>query len=153
MEIYIAARYSRLEEANKYAEQLRALGHTVSARWLTGSHQIPDGAMLIDTKGLPSMPPEAVPFAQEDIADVWKADMLIALTEKPRSSNSRGGRHVEFGIMLALKALPHSVGRKRLVVVGPRENVFHTLPEVEHFVDWHEFMENAGHLRDYYADR
>jgi hypothetical protein len=68
-------------------------------------------------------------FAMEDYADLLKADCTISLMETPRN-NSRGGRHVEFGIAVALG--------HRLMVVGPRETVFHHLPEVEHFDTWEE---------------
>ena len=56
------------------------------------------------------------------------ADALIAFTERPRAELTRGGRHVEFGMALAW--------RKRVLVVGPRETVFHTLGQVEHFWKW-----------------
>jgi len=52
---------------------------------------------------------------------------VITFTETPRSSNSRGGRHVEFGIALGM--------RKRAVVIGPRENVFHCLPFP--YIEWY----------------
>ena len=59
--------------------------------------------------------------------------MLIAFSEEPRAGGaSRGGRHVEFGLALAWG--------KGVVVVGPRENVFHTLPQVEHFWRWPEAL-------------
>ena len=43
MLIYLAARYSRLEELQGYAVDLRAIGHRVEARWLLGDHQIHEG--------------------------------------------------------------------------------------------------------------
>ena len=44
MRIYLAARYSRLDELNLYAQDLRSVGHTVDAKWLSGSHQLHEGA-------------------------------------------------------------------------------------------------------------
>jgi hypothetical protein len=67
-------------------------------------------------------------FAQEDWADLLAADIVVSFTETPRSSNSRGGRHVEFGAGLALG--------KPCLVVGPRENVFHCLPDVVVHEHW-----------------
>ena len=128
MQIYLAARYSRLDELNGYAADLRALGHTVEARWLLGNQQLHEGADSIDA-AIVSVPLEGRPFARDDYEDVRKADMLIAFSEEPRALNaSRGGRHVEFGIALALG--------KKVAVVGPRENIFHTLPQVDHFWSW-----------------
>ena len=30
--------------------------------------------------------------------------------------------------------------KKRLILAGPRENVFHTLPEVEHYASWPQLV-------------
>ena len=46
MRIYLAARYSRLEELTGYADDLRAIGHRVEARWLLGSQQIHEGGQI-----------------------------------------------------------------------------------------------------------
>src|SRR6266567_4784608 len=113
MKIYLAARYSRLPEMQTYRDQLEGAGHKVTSRWVNGDHQVKDTTMS---------PAEACRFAQEDWEDLLVADMVISFTEPSRSGHSRGGRHVEHGIALAL--------RKRVVVVGHRENVFHCLPEV-----------------------
>ena len=127
--IYLAARYSRLEELQGYATDLRALGHRVEARWLLGDHQIHEGADLVEALDTITIPIQGRPFAQDDYDDVFDADMLIAFSEPPRAAGaSRGGRHVEFGLALAWC--------KEVVVVGPRENVFHTLEGVQHFWTW-----------------
>jgi hypothetical protein len=44
------------------------------------------------------------------------------------AGGGKGGRHVEYGLALGLG--------KRLIICGPRENIFHTLPQVEHYPDW-----------------
>jgi nucleoside 2-deoxyribosyltransferase len=77
-------------------------------------------------------PMEAQAFAMDDIEDIQAADALIAFTERPFSDKGRGGRHVEFGYALALK--------KTIYMIGPRENVFHCLPEVTRFRTWPEFI-------------
>lgn len=69
-------------------------------------------------------------FANNDWEDVTGADLVISFTEAPRSSANRGGRHVEYGIALALK--------KRVIVIGYRENIFHWLPQVEFFLTFEE---------------
>ena len=69
----------------------------------------------------------AYTYAAVDVADVYAADAIVAFSEPSNmTGSSRGGRHVEFGLALAWK--------KMIIVVGPRENVFHTLPVV-HRVD------------------
>ena len=68
-------------------------------------------------------------IAAEDYYDLREADTVISFTEAPRVMlNTRGGRHVEYGMALAW--------RKRLIVIGPRENVFHELAIVEQFDRW-----------------
>lgn len=147
--VYLAARYSRRLELCGYRDVLTGLGIDVPARWLNGSHQIDDvgnpigegGEALVEhvrTEGL--SPQAAAPlrekFALDDFEDVLAADILIAFTEVPRTSNSRGGRHVELGIALGA-GIP-------VVVIGPRENVFCHLPQVQHFETWEAFL--GGHL-------
>lgn len=120
--VYIAAAYGRRAEMDTYADELRSLGVRVTSRWLSGEHEAADA----DPGTL------ARQFAQDDIADLLAADTLVTFTEPPRSSASRGGRHVEFGIAL--------VSGLRLVVVGHRENVFHHLPQVEFYETWPQAM-------------
>jgi len=127
MNVYLAGRYSRREELRGYANELSSLGWTVVARWLQGSHTLDERGLSV--QGEQS---ERARFACEDWDDVTFADVCISFTEQPRASNSRGGRHVEFGAAMALG--------KRCIVIGPRENVFHYLPDLEHFDTWEEFM-------------
>lgn len=124
MRLYLAAKYSRRDELNRYAEDLRGLGHVVNCRWLS-EHDLPVGA-----------PPEGgLRFALDDIEDIRAADLLIAFTEepgKPGAGRNRGGRHVELGIAIG-RGMP-------VYVVGWRENVFCYLPEVIFFETWPEAL-------------
>ncbi|MDP2652579.1 MAG: nucleoside 2-deoxyribosyltransferase [Candidatus Omnitrophota bacterium] len=132
MNIYLAARYSRREELLAYKADLEAIGHTVPARWLLGEHQVHDGALEVEA-ATESMPDVARLFAEDDVADLQAADLLIAFSEPPRASgNSRGGRHVEFGMALAWG--------KPIIIVGPAENVFHTLPQIRRWESWEALM-------------
>lgn len=141
MQIYLAARYTRRSELCKYRKQLQELGHNVQARWLDGKHQINDlgspigdlGEQLIEG-GHDSLEACALrsKFALEDFEDCTSADTIINFTEPPRSNNSRGGRHVECGMGLAVF--------KRTIVVGHRENLFHWLPCVEFYPSWEEAL-------------
>ena len=126
MKIYLAARYSRRLELCFLRDSLHAAGHQVTSRWLLGGHQWNGTAhSTADAYESGGMPAEAVRFAQEDIEDIDGADVLVAFPDPPRkSSTSRGGMHVELGYALAK--------RKRVIVCGQRQNVFHLLPEVEY---------------------
>lgn len=133
--VYLAARYSRREELARRRASLHMLGYRVTSRWLDGNHQIDDSGKPIGDDGEALVEGDDARghmlrehFATEDVGDVAAAEIVISFTEAPRSGNSRGGRHVEFGIAIALG--------KRCIVVGPRENVFHWLPQVEWSADW-----------------
>jgi hypothetical protein len=124
MHIYLAARYSRHNEMKVNAIALEGYGHTVTSRWIQGQHQL-DGERH----------DEAATFAIEDMEDLTKSDCVVSFTETGESSKrpSKGGRHVEFGAGLALN--------KRMIVIGPRENVFHYLPNIEIYESLEEFLD------------
>ena len=126
--IYLAGRYGRREELCEYAAELRGMGYIVSCRWLSTDHSIEDDQL---TNGeLPAS--LAKKFALEDLHDLMRSDCIISFTEIPKETVSRGGRHVELGFALARD------DKMRLIVVGPRENVFHYLDVIEHYNTWEE---------------
>lgn len=129
MQMYLAARYSRNEEMREVAEVLRGNGHTVTSRWINGSHEQTEGDRHAEAD-------ENARFAIEDIEDLTKSDIVVSFTEttdqKKVKRPSKGGRHVEFGMGVAFN--------KRMVVIGPRECVFHWLPSVEVYDSLDEFL-------------
>lgn len=157
MEAYLASAYSRREEMLGYARDLEARGHYVTSTWIDGHHETRPN---IDAEAGPD---EMRVWAVEDTVDLVRADTLIAFTEEPgRKGRNRGGRHVEFGVALGwnvavrkLKrpaALPLSSGAivwpdlKRIVVIGPVENVFYSLQSVERFETWEAFLATVEDL-------
>ena len=138
MKVYLAARYTRREEIYSYAEELVALGHEVTARWVYGR---PDASHPDLVTGHTDAYEEKV--SVEDLKDVAGADCIICFSEVPRATNTRGGRHVEFGMAVAWD--------KRIILVGPQENVFHYLPKVEVYPDWAALrakLASEGPVRD-----
>ena len=124
MNIYLASRYSRLQELLGVRARLRDLGHTVTSHWLDGDYPTDEKGRSLEAEF-----GERSKVAVQDLDDVLAADMVISFTESPRS-DGRGGRHVEFGAA--------AVTGKLLVIVGPREHVFHCLPFVKQFDAWDE---------------
>ena len=120
--VYLAARYSRHPEMRDVRADLEKHGWSVTSRWINGGHE------LTKEGSTEAHAAERVRYAQEDTADLLAADIVISFTEEPRKTTTRGGRHVEFGMALALG--------KAVYVVGHRENVFHTLPQVRFFPAW-----------------
>ena len=129
--IYLAASYSRREELCKYRDELTRRGWRVRARWLDGTHQLPPAGTTLGDAGealVEAGGPEAHAlrgkFAKDDVEDVLDATIVISFT----GAGGRGGRHVEFGIAITMGAC--------LIVVGPREHIFHSLPGVRQYDDW-----------------
>ena len=125
--IYLAGSFSRCDELNIYARELRKMGYVIDCRWLQGLHQARPGAAFVESSS--DIPDEAADFAIDDVKDISFSDIVISFTGG-LGTTKRGGRHVEFGIAVAWA--------KRKIIVGPRENVFHCLPGVEHYSTWEQ---------------
>jgi hypothetical protein len=129
--IYLAARYSRNAEMRDCARQLEELGYVVTSRWIHKHGGSPEESL--GAEELTHSPEEGLPFALADLEDIEYADILILFTEE--NGGGKGGRHTEFGYALAR--------RKRIIIVGPRENVFHTLPGIQWHPNWDHFISYA----------
>jgi len=125
--VYLAAQYERHPEMRHYRNMLSDIGIKVTSRWID-TH----GGTLAEALGeaeLNANPERGIQFALIDIEDIHEADTMISFT-----GAGRGGRHVEFGIAWTLS--------KRLILVGSREHVFHTLPGVHCYPDWISLYHN-----------
>ena len=112
--VYLAARIRRRDELLAHAAELNAAGIEVTSSWLT--MPAPDDWASTVWADL----------ARIDREDVRRADGLILFAEPELDGGS--GRHVEFGMALALG--------KPTIVVGRVENLFQRLPEVRVVEDW-----------------
>jgi hypothetical protein len=126
MRVYLASRYSRHPEMRQYRSELESMGVEVTSRWINGDHEwtgnsATHGDMPLDIGRT---------FALEDLEDLERADLIVNFTEEARTTQSRGGRHVEFVYALGMGL--------DIVVVGHRENVFHCMPEVWFVSTWKE---------------
>ena len=122
MRVYLAARFERKSEVDGYAAELE------SAAW--------EWLKVISTWHLPSNPvtlgstfwnadPALLDKATGDIAEIGECDVFVLFTDPHKSTDIRsGGSHFEAGWAYGLG--------KKLVVVGPRENIFYYLfPSVD----------------------
>ncbi len=135
MHIYLASRYSRARQLRQCRKDLETINHSVTSRWIDGGHELTkEGSTEAAHK-------ERTRFAVEDWEDMLRADCVVSFTEEPRTTKTRGGRHVEFGGALALD--------KRCIVVGWRENVFHCHPNVEYFKTWNECLSRLSEVQDH----
>jgi hypothetical protein len=116
MKLYLASRYDRRVELQELARSIERLGHVVTSRWIAGLGE------------------EDADNARYDLTDIVVADAFVLFTEHPDTTAIlHGARHVEFGY--ALRA------GKTVFIVGPRENLFHELPEITHFADADELLD------------
>lgn len=119
--VYLASRFARRDEMRRIAAELDRDGFVVTSRWL--SSPLPLAQSDLTDEG------RAGDLALMDLEDLRTADICIAFTEgSDNLAAGRGGRHTELGIAVALG--------QRVVLVGPREHVFHCLPGIEQFPDW-----------------
>lgn len=116
MKVYIAAPYGARAQAQWCAAHLT--GHEVTSSWLGGTRPVDEST----TCTAPALSDEqAARYAERDLADVARSDVLILLTASiaqiSAGGAASGGRHVEVGYALALG--------KPVIVVGEPENLFH----------------------------
>lgn len=129
MKIYLAAKYDRNDEMRGVRDVLEAIGYEVTSHWIDQHDgELTQSAAVSDR--INTAPDECWRFAEADLIDLAAADLVLSFTS--REGGGTGGRHVEFGYAMAL-------GR-RVAIVGPRENVFHTLRSVLHFPTWSAFL-------------
>lgn len=143
--VYLAAAYSRREEMCQHRDDLESFGYRVEARWLLGEDQAygPEAVKAIESAPVID-PVHAALFANDDLEDILNSDVVIVFSEPSRQRPSRGGRHVEFGVALALKRI--GISSRAIFLVGPVENIFHALPEVDaRFETWEECLSFLKH--------
>jgi hypothetical protein len=132
MKIYLASKFDRNAEMRQVRDRLVALGHEVTSRWIE-----PRGEPEVLTTELINAEPEhCASFVVEDIEDIEAADMVISFT----GQGGRGGRHVEFGIALALL--------KVNVIVGKREHIFHAVPSVGCYATFEDLEADLPKLQE-----
>ena len=141
LRVYIAAPYSRKDEMNFVKSRLLEIGIGVTSSWLKEPHS--PTAQMGDLSH-----EEHQTYALQDIADVRAADAMLFFTD-PTKTIIRAGRHVEFGMAVALNEF--RFGNYPIFVVGQdRENIFHHLDNVSHYDSWKD-ARNA--LVEYSANR
>jgi nucleoside 2-deoxyribosyltransferase len=102
--VYIAAPYEMRQVAVAAMKELEGRGFEVTSTWLK----------QLDEEGEAS--------ARQDLADIARADILLAINPEEWRKKGGGGRHAEFGFALALG--------KTMVLLGVRSHIFHHLKKV-----------------------
>ena len=115
MKIYLAACFEQQEEVRQKLNEMESLGFTCMSSW-----RFEDGL-------IPPTPEHLDKCASRDLADLEGSDWFVCLTDK---ASNRGGKHVELGYALAL--------RMPVILVGRRENIFHSLRRINWVETWPE---------------
>ena len=131
---YIAASYARMPEVRSLAEKLTAQFTETEIVSVWHLYDTPD----VSSEQMNEDPSAGALFAYQDLRSCNFADVFIMFTG---DSQSRGGRHVEFGYWVTLRK-----SQDRTVIIGPRENVFHCLDNIEVYPDIETFL-TQEHLR------
>jgi nucleoside 2-deoxyribosyltransferase len=117
--VYIAAPYPARLDAIDLMDTLHAAGFKVTSSWLVEDDKLTDE------------------YARKDLADIDRADALVAMNPAEWAERGTGGRHVELGYALAQG--------KPIVLVGARSNIFHHLMTV-HVVTQDELVDTLRRL-------
>lgn len=144
MKVYLAARYALAPKMQGYVAHLERLGHTITSRWHSRARSASIQALDADSSPLA----DKSNHAHENIHDIDICDTFIQFTEGPEyvaPGNDRGGRHFEFGYAYHSSVYGGYQGKEapeRIIIIGPRENVFHWLEKVEQFDTWEAFIDH-----------
>lgn len=123
MKVYIAGRFTGRARLASLADDLKRIDPRVriTSSWLTPKTEA-------EHKDYPYEDDAARCYAIRDLDEIWDSDFLILDTI---DDSNTGGREVEWGYALARDL--------RVVLVGPRRNVFHYLAH-EHYDSWSELL-------------
>jgi hypothetical protein len=119
--VYLAAKYCRKSEMCGYRNELVAMGHAVTSRWINQQDEQCDESDPANE--------DLSKWAYECIEDIDDADAVILFTGGEQSP----GRNTECG---------YAIGTgKPVFIIGPRESVFHHLPNVVGvYGSWADFV-------------
>ena len=128
MTVYIASRFERKHEMKALVSLFAEHNIQVESRWL--DEDISPQSQLSDLTPL-----YCRSKAEIDLEDIDSADTLVFFSDAIPTT-VRGGKHVEFGYALGTC--------RRIVVIGPHENIFHYLPHVIQYNSVEDFLDAEG---------
>ncbi len=129
MKIYVAASYPRKKDAIAISDRLEALGHTMMSRWKWEDEGYTSDFGRRETQQ--EQYDRLSAAAIRDLEDLKNSEIVVCLTDG-ENQLTHGGRHSELGIML--------YETKRVIIIGPREQVFHYHPDVKQYESVEDFF-------------
>jgi hypothetical protein len=137
LKIALSASWSRRPELQRYAAELRSLGHEVVSSWLDIAPNFTED----DGIHVRASPEVRAVIIERDLADIRDAHAFVAFAEPEGSPYTRGTRHFEEGAAYAWG--------KPIFLVGQREEMLgHWLPRLMWFETWAACVEFLGTLKE-----
>lgn len=121
MTFYLAGKFRWRLVIRQIATKLKAHGHTINGRWLTGH----DGPMM--------SPEVQALYAAEDFEDIDTAEVVVVFQFPVDEPEPSTGRHVELGYALGTG--------KPVILVGLPTSVFHYANGVTRFSSLESFYD------------
>ena len=121
MKIYLAGHYSRKEEIKRASLDLKYVGIPVVSTWYF--ERIRPGVSMCELSET-----FLCHAARRDKAELRRATHFVLFSVGPDTCFTRGGHCWENGYAYALGL--------RVVIVGPRQHIFHYLPGHKRFDTW-----------------
>lgn len=116
MRFYLAGKYTAKKRLRVQRDMLEYRGHTSVSRWL--EHNLDEDEVSTD---------DLIREATFDLEDLVRAEVFLLDT---LDVSETGGREVELGYAKRLGC--------RVVVIGPRRNIFHHLAD-EYYPSWADY--------------
>ncbi len=130
MKVYLAAMFGQKMEMREVRTRLENAGHEVTSQWVYVEEGVDSGASEAKLRE----------YAQMDLNDVLRSDVLVAFSQPRGTPHTGGGRHVEFGY-----ALSEGID---VVICGPKgEHIFHYLEGVHHAENEEALMLTLAHMQ------
>ncbi len=134
MRIYVAASYPNKEAAKELAATLKAMGHEIMSGWVfeyEGYGSEPKFENETELERFERLQKSA----ERDYLEVKASDMIVCITDG-ENQLTHGGRHSELGLAMAWS--------KEIVILGPREQVFHYHTAIKQYDNVLEFFQDLG---------
>ena len=141
MRYYFAGAYARRAELHARAREIElTIAAEVVSRWLTDPREGLDAGFSAGGLEAAEAIEKAWEYGQRDLDDLAAADAIVSFT----GDGTRGGRHVEHGYAIGRTEIddPREWPMSRLIVIGPREHVFHCHPATEQYATFDEFLKH-----------
>lgn len=125
MNVYLASQYSQKHQTRQCATDLRNAGIDCVSVWLNEPHDAASRLVHLHEN-------LKVQYAEQDIADILRADIFVVFSVSEDTSIVRGGMVFETGFA-------YGQG-KPVIVCGPKQCIFHWLPDITQVETWSECL-------------